>query len=90
MSVYLSRIKNVKVNKISVLRCELSGTGNDTHAGFNVATTKYTPTEMTVNHSSRTHVPRCIQKFQDWPPGAGTAAGTVLCHQVQLHRYYMS
>jgi len=22
----------------------------------------------------------CIQKFPDWPPGAGTAHGTALCH----------
>jgi hypothetical protein len=22
----------------------------------------------------------CIQKFQDWPPGARTANGTALCH----------
>jgi len=22
----------------------------------------------------------CIQKFQDWPPGAKTANGTGLCH----------
>jgi hypothetical protein len=22
----------------------------------------------------------CIQKFPDWPPGARTANGTVLCH----------
>jgi hypothetical protein len=32
----------------------------------------------------------CIQKFSDWPPGARTANGTVLCHYVQLHRYFMS
>jgi hypothetical protein len=24
----------------------------------------------------------CIQKFPDWPPGARTANGTALCHQV--------
>jgi hypothetical protein len=22
----------------------------------------------------------CIQKFPDWPPGAGTANGTAVCH----------
>jgi hypothetical protein len=27
----------------------------------------------------------CIQKFPDWPPGARTANGTALCHQVQLY-----
>jgi hypothetical protein len=32
----------------------------------------------------------CIQKFPDWPPGARTANGTVLCHYVQLYRYFMS
>jgi len=31
----------------------------------------------------------CIQKFPDWPPGARTANGTALCHQVQLY-YYVS
>jgi hypothetical protein len=29
----------------------------------------------------------CIQKFPDWPPGAITANGTALCHDVQLYRY---
>jgi hypothetical protein len=32
----------------------------------------------------------CIQKFLDWPPGAGTENGTALCHKVQLHRYFVS
>jgi len=32
----------------------------------------------------------CIQKFPDWPPGARTANGTVLCHQIQLCRYFVS
>jgi hypothetical protein len=32
----------------------------------------------------------CIQKFPDWPPGARTANGTALCHQVQLYRYFVS
>jgi hypothetical protein len=27
----------------------------------------------------------CIQKFPDWPPGARTANGTVLCLYVQLY-----
>jgi hypothetical protein len=31
-----------------------------------------------------------IQKFPDWPPGARTANGTVLCHWVQLYRYFVS
>jgi hypothetical protein len=31
-----------------------------------------------------------IQKFPDWTPSAGTANGTALCHQVQLHRYFVS
>jgi len=26
------------------------------------------------------HTRGCIQKFQDWPPGAITANGTALCH----------
>jgi hypothetical protein len=25
-------------------------------------------------------IPGRIQKFPDWPPGAGTANGTALCH----------
>jgi hypothetical protein len=32
----------------------------------------------------------CIQKFPDWSPGARTANGTALCHQLQLYRYFMS
>jgi hypothetical protein len=32
----------------------------------------------------------CIQKFPDWPPGARTASGTALCHEVQLYRYFVS
>jgi hypothetical protein len=32
----------------------------------------------------------CIQKFQDWPPGARTANGTALCHYMQLCRYFAS
>jgi hypothetical protein len=32
-------------------------------------------------------VRRCIQKFPDGPPGARTANGTALCHQVQLYRF---
>jgi hypothetical protein len=32
----------------------------------------------------------CIQKFPDWPPGARTANGTALCHQMQLSRYFVS
>jgi hypothetical protein len=27
-----------------------------------------------------TYVQRCTQKFPDWPPGARTANGTILCH----------
>jgi len=26
------------------------------------------------------HIRRCIQKFPDWPPGAGTANDAALCH----------
>jgi hypothetical protein len=33
---------------------------------------------------------RCIQKFLNWPPGARTANGIALCHQVQLYHYFMS
>jgi hypothetical protein len=33
---------------------------------------------------------RCIQKFPDWLPGARTANGTALCHQVQLYRHCVS
>jgi len=32
----------------------------------------------------------CIQKFQDWPPGARTANGAAICHRVQLYRYFVS
>jgi hypothetical protein len=32
----------------------------------------------------------CIQKFPDWPPGARTANGTALCHQVQLYPYFVN
>jgi hypothetical protein len=32
----------------------------------------------------------CNQKVPDWSPGARTANGTVLCHQAQLYRYFMS
>jgi len=31
-----------------------------------------------------------IQTFPDWQPGARTANGTVLCHEVQLYRYSLS
>jgi len=31
----------------------------------------------------------CIQKFQDWPPGARTANGTAPCRWVQLYRYFV-
>jgi len=31
-----------------------------------------------------------IQKFPDWPPRARTANGTVICHNVQLYRYFVS
>jgi len=37
-----------------------------------------------------TYIGGCIQKFPDWPPGARTANGIVLCHQVQLYRYFVS
>jgi len=33
---------------------------------------------------------RCIQKFPDWPPGARTANGTVLCHRLQLYHSFVS
>jgi hypothetical protein len=33
---------------------------------------------------------RCIQKFPDWPPGARSANGTALFHQVQLYRPFVS
>jgi hypothetical protein len=36
------------------------------------------------------HIWGCIQKFPDWPPGARTANGTALCHEVHLYRYFMS
>jgi hypothetical protein len=36
------------------------------------------------------YVRECIQKFPDWLPGARTANGTALCHQVQLYRYVVS
>jgi hypothetical protein len=32
----------------------------------------------------------CIQKFPVWPSGARFANGTALCHEVQLHRYFVS
>jgi hypothetical protein len=32
----------------------------------------------------------CIQKCQEWPPGASTENGTALCHKVQLYRYFVS
>jgi hypothetical protein len=32
----------------------------------------------------------CIQKFPDWPPGARTIIGTVLCHYLQLYRYFVN
>jgi hypothetical protein len=31
-----------------------------------------------------------IQKFPDWPSGARTANGTVLCHYVQFYSYFVS
>jgi hypothetical protein len=31
-----------------------------------------------------------ILKFPDWPPGARTTNGKVLCHYVQLYRYFVS
>jgi len=31
-----------------------------------------------------------IQKFPDWPPGARTANGTAVCHQMRFYRYFMS
>jgi hypothetical protein len=37
-------------------------------------------------HNEELHMGGCIQKFLDWPPGARTANGTALCHQVQLYR----
>jgi hypothetical protein len=36
------------------------------------------------------YVGGCIQKFPDWRPGTRTENTTVLCHQVQLYRYFMS
>jgi hypothetical protein len=36
------------------------------------------------------HIGGCIQKFLDWPPGARTANGTALCHEVQLYCYSVS
>jgi hypothetical protein len=36
------------------------------------------------------HIWRRIQKFPDWPPGARTANGTALCHEVHLYRYSVS
>jgi hypothetical protein len=35
-------------------------------------------------------VRECIHKFPDWPPGARTANGTDLCHQLQLYRCFVS
>jgi len=32
----------------------------------------------------------CIQKFPDWPSGARTANETVLCHQEQFYRSFVS
>jgi hypothetical protein len=32
----------------------------------------------------------CIQKFPDWPPGARTANGTALCHNIRFYRYFVS
>jgi hypothetical protein len=31
-----------------------------------------------------------MQKLPDWPPGAGTANGTALCHWMQLYSYFVS
>jgi hypothetical protein len=39
---------------------------------------------------THSNVPASIQKLPDWPPGARTANGTALCHQVQLYRYFVS
>jgi len=36
------------------------------------------------------HLRGCIQKFLDCPPGARTANGTALCHEVQSYRYFVS
>jgi hypothetical protein len=44
----------------------------------------------TVHSVHRNDIRGCIRKFQDWPPGARTAKGTVLCHWVQLYRYFVS
>jgi hypothetical protein len=35
------------------------------------------------------NIRRSIQKFPHRPPGARTANGTALCHQVQLYRYFI-
>jgi hypothetical protein len=32
----------------------------------------------------------CTQKFPDWPAGTRTENGTVLCHYLQLYRYFVS
>jgi len=32
----------------------------------------------------------CIQKLPNCPPGARTAKGTALCHQVHFYRYFVS
>jgi hypothetical protein len=50
------------------------------------------PTPMLITRTKRNGVLATIlfklrgslQKFPDWPPGARTANGTVLCHYVQL------
>jgi hypothetical protein len=38
------------------------------------------PQNRPTHTRTHTHIRGCIQKFQDWPPGARTANGTVLCH----------
>jgi hypothetical protein len=55
------------------------------------------PCRIQQNETSRsgicmdhTGIQECIQKFLDWLPGARTANGTVLCHEVQLYHYFVS
>jgi hypothetical protein len=68
------------------------------HFGGEVYSTRPAPradvSGQTPNYShsctSKSDVRRCIQKFPDLPPEARTANGTALCHQVQLHHYYVS
>jgi hypothetical protein len=43
-----------------------------------------------INAHTHTYKRGRIQKFPDWPPEARTANGTVLCHKVQLYRYFVS